>query len=718
MQRLLALVLTGLTLCAAGLADAQVEQSQTPMTRPTLNFFGLPGLIDTPTATALSDGMLGVTASRFADQTRVTLAFQVLPRVTATFRYAILGGGFTPDDSPPAQQYYYDRSFDIHWLALPEGGWWPALGVGIRDLVGTGIYGSEYLVATRHFGADDQLAVTAGLGWGRLGQRNPLGQPFGARPPIDFGRGGSVDFGQFFRGDAAFFGGLEWQATDRLRLQVEYSPDLYRAEVADGLFRLDSPINLGASYRVGNNGTLGLHYLYGTTLALSYNALIDPRRPAANTLVTAAPNPVVPRPRQSTAYSTAWTAQPDGPAILRDNIMRLMAEDGLEFVGLALEAERAVLRVRNTRFQFESMALGRAMRILSITMPPSVEVFEVVFVVEGMDVSRIRMTRSDIEAQEHAPDGAAQILERARIEDATRVRDPGLIDIRAPEAGVTWGIAPYVETQLFDPSAPVRADLGLRADASYSFGSGFVAEGELRARLTGTLDEARQVAGPVASPTAPFPVRTDAYRYLQESDVRLQHLTLSHYGRPARNLYSRVSLGYLERMFAGLSTELLWRPVDSRIGIGVEVNHVRQRAFDGGLGLRDYDITMGHVSAYVDLGENFEAQVDTGRYLAGDYGATLRLSRVFGNGWRLGAFATLTDVSFEDFGEGSFDKGITLEIPLGYIVGSSTREQGGTVLRPLLRDGGATLNLRGRLNALVTDYHRTRLHDTGGMIWR
>ncbi|MBF9059665.1 YjbH domain-containing protein [Rhodobacterales bacterium HKCCSP123] len=718
MMRLPALVAIGLMLTAVSAARAQVEPPRTLATAPSLNYFGLPGLIDTPTAAAMPDGVLGLTLGHFSDQSRITLAFQVLPRVTATLRYAIVGGGFTLGGSQPDQDYYYDRSFDIHWRAIDEGGWWPAVAIGIRDIVGTGLYGSEYIVATRHFGARDQLAVTAGVGWGRLVQRDPAGQPFGTRPPIDSGQGGSVDFDQFFRGDAAVFGGLEWQATDRLRLQVEYSSDLYLEEQADGLLSIDSPFNIGATYRAGRNGTLALHYLYGNTIGLSYSLVLDPNRPAANTLVVAAPNPVAPRTARREAYSTGWTAQPDGPVILRDNVARLMQEDGLELVGLSLDAHRAVLRIRNTGFQFESMALGRALRILSITMPHSVELFEVVFVVEGMDVSRVRIARGDVEALEHAPDGADEVFARAGIEDARRVRDPGLIEIAEPGERLSWGLAPYVETVLFDPSAPVRGDLGLRAEARYAFGSGFVAEGEIRVRMLGNLDESQQVDGPVNSPTAPYPVRTDAYLYNRESDARIERLTFSHYGRPGPNLYSRMTLGYLERMYAGLSTELLWRPVDSRLGIGLEVNHVWQRDFDGGFGLRDYSVTMGHLSAYYDLGEDYRAQLDIGRYLAGDLGATLSLERVFDNGWRVGAFATLTDVSFEDFGEGSFDKGITLEIPVGSIAGQATRRTLGTTLRPLLRDGGATLNVEGRLNALVSDYHGTRLEDTRGMVWR
>ena len=53
-----------------------------------------------------------------------------------------------------------------------------------------------------------------------------------------------------------------------------------------------------------------------------------------------------------------------------------------------------------------------------------------------------------------------------------------------------------------------------------------------------------------------------------------------------------------------------------------------------------------------------------GRYLAGDDGITIDFSKRFKNGFKLGAFATFTDVSSEDFGEGSFDKGIYVAIPL------------------------------------------------------
>ena len=48
--------------------------------------------------------------------------------------------------------------------------------------------------------------------------------------------------------------------------------------------------------------------------------------------------------------------------------------------------------------------------------------------------------------------------------------------------------------------------------------------------------------------------------------------------------------------------------------------------------------------------------------------ATFSLSRTFNNGWEIGAYATITDVEFSTYGEGSFEKGITLKAPLSWFI--------------------------------------------------
>jgi hypothetical protein len=158
--------------------------------------------------------------------------------------------------------------------------------------------------------------------------------------------------------------------------------------------------------------------------------------------------------------------------------------------------------------------------------------------------------------------------------------------------------------------------------------------------------------------------------------------------------------------------------VASDFALGVEANYVAKRDYDMLFGFQDYEVATGHVSAYYEWDNGYFGQIDVGRYLAGDWGTTLTLERTFDNGWRVGAFATFTDVSFEDFGEGSFDKGITLTIPIGQITGQPDRDTYSTVLRPVQRDGGARLDVSDRLYDVVHDTHVPELQEGWGRFWR
>ena len=56
-----------------------------------LNAYGMPGLIEMPTALSLPDAQIAATIAGSSSQRMVTLTFQAAPRLTGAFRYA-------PDD--------------------------------------------------------------------------------------------------------------------------------------------------------------------------------------------------------------------------------------------------------------------------------------------------------------------------------------------------------------------------------------------------------------------------------------------------------------------------------------------------------------------------------------------------------------------------------------------------------------------------------------------
>jgi len=54
----------------------------------------------------------------------------------------------------------------------------------------------------------------------------------------------------------------------------------------------------------------------------------------------------------------------------------------------------------------------------------------------------------------------------------------------------------------------------------------------------------------------------------------------------------------------------------------------------------------------------------------------------------------VTNVSAARFGEGSFDKGFNLSVPLDLLYTRHVRSSVGVEYRPLIRDGGAQLHIR------------------------
>lgn len=678
--------------------------------RPSLSFSGVPGIIDMPSGEAMRDGIVTVTAAYFGTQYRTTLSFQITPRISGSYRFSSTRN-WSDVINTDGYDTYNDRSFDLRFLLLEEGKYLPSVTLGLQDFVGTGLFSAEYIAATKTFG--DRVKVTAGLGWGRLGSYNDIGS-FGTRPPIDVGLGGTPSTDHFFRGPFAPFAGVEWKVNDRWTVKAEYSSDAYAEESGRrGTFDRASPFNFGVEYQRGDSLRVGLYSLYGSEIGLSFNIILDPKTRAATGILGPAPAPVGLRPSRAAdpdAYDGGWVTQPDGADLLYANLEKRLAADGIRIEHFSYTANTVHLRIRNTTIDAGPQAIGRAARALSHVMPASVEVFEIVPVVRGMGTSQVTIRRSDLEALEHAPGNDALLRERVTIADAGP----------APEGGLGWGdaypdfswrISPAVRV-----SEPLRGDAGLRLTARYEISPGLLLSGVVYKRLADNFDK---ITRPPEGSLLP-PVRSDIRKYVLNSDPAIERLTLAWYAKPADNLYSRVTVGYLERMHAGISGELLWKPADSRLALGAELNYTKQRDTDGMLGFGEYDygIATGHVSAYYDLGNGFLGQIDVGRYLAGDVGATLTIDREFGNGAKIGAFATFTSASATEFGEGSFDKGIRVTIPMNWILGQPSRGEMSTVLRPLQRDGGARVDVEGRLYDSIRDYHLGRLDSQWGRAWR
>ena len=707
---------------AAGHAD--------PMIGAVMNSYGLPGAIDTPTAEMLPDATLGATINHSDLARRNTLVFQALPRLTVALRYAKI------DSLQQRRGHIWDRSFDLRYQFLDEDpeGWRPAVAVGLQDFMGTGIYSAEYIVASKTI--NPRLRVSAGLGWGRLASVGSIGN-IGNRPPPDEAEGGKPNADQWFRGDVAPFLNASWKATDKLSLMAEYSGDNYACETGDrdacpreawvsDSDELKNRINLGFSYAIGQNYSIGGYVLGGKQFGLNMTVAMNPRQAAFPSGVHKAPAPVRPRVAQSAdpeGWSGAWSADPTAQPAIQKALGDALAKEGQILESMALDATRAEVRIRNTRYIQQAEAVGRTARLMTRALPPSVETLVITSSAGGLPTSSVTLRRSDVERLENTEAGQianASVMTSADPRPANLVLTPELFP------RFRWGLKPYVQTSIFDPDEPFRYELGAELTGEYEMTPGLVLSGTLRQRVLGTTKqeapgdmtvEEYEALDSDYNGNVPR-VRSDGRMYAGNKSPTIPQLTLAWYAKPTPDIYSRVTVGLLERAFGGVSTEVLWWPSNSALALGAEVNRVRKRDFRDVFGFRDYEVTTGHVSAYYEFSNGISAQLDVGQYLAGDKGATFTLSREFANGWRVGAWVTKTDMSADEFGEGSFDKGVTVSIPLGWATGQPSMRMVGGDIRSLSRDGGSKLRVNGRLHEKVRDSQSGQMYQGWGRFWR
>ncbi|WP_439333855.1 YjbH domain-containing protein [Vibrio agarilyticus] len=222
-------------------------------------------------------------------------------------------------------------------------------------------------------------------------------------------------------------------------------------------------------------------------------------------------------------------------------------------------------------------------------------------------------------------------------------------------------------------------------------------------------------------------VRTLFRAYVHDNPVRLSNLQLTWFGQPSENLFTQVYGGYLETMFAGVGGEVLYRQANSNWAFGIDWNLVSQRQVDSWLktyrepffyydGYNANNCAPGNVScqAYVlDEGHTGQAsvyylpkwqwlegsrfQVSAGKFLGGDNGLRVDFAKRFDSGMIVGAYATKTDLTTEEYGEGSYNKGFYVSIPFDMLTIKPSVNRGTIAWQPITRDGGQTLNRKYKL---------------------
>ena len=677
-----------------------VPLSSAPVdTATTASDWGNLGLLQTPSARMASAGALRVTFSGAYPYTHGTVMLQPLDWLEAGFRYTDVANRlYGPDIA--GDQSYKDKSVDVKLRLREESARGPQLALGFRDIGGTGLFASEYLVANKRWGNWD---ASLGLGWGYLGARGSiaaplafLGDAYKSRAPGKSYAAGQENSQSFFHGDAAPFGGVQWQTDDaRWVLKAELDGNGYQRQPQDNNQPVSSPFNVGLVYRYsptvdlsagwerGNTAMFGLT-LHTAFATLHTPKLLDPRLPPVSPYVV------------QTAPSAQWSTVADEVAQHTGwNVLELQQRDST--LTLVTESDGSL---------YAQEQVDRATTVLHRHAPASAKRFVMQLQQVGLGLARVDIDRAEWVAQRTQAQPPSLRLPAQHTTPTLALHaplappEPG--DYRKPQAAelsLSWG--PSYNQIIGGPDGFWLYEAGVHGGLEWRLNPGTWVSADAKLRLLDNYQNFK-FDGPSNLPR----VRTDQRQYVTTARATLPLLQITHVQELGANQYASVYAGMLEPMYAGVGAEWLYRPWRSPLAFGVDVNSVRQRAFAQDLALRDYAVNTGHATLYWDTGwHGVQANLMLGQYLAGDRGATVNVKRMFPNGVAMGAWATKTNVSAEQFGEGSFDKGIYVNVPFDLMFPKTSADVAQFAWDPLTRDGGA------RLSRSVALYDLTNLRD-------
>lgn len=671
--------------------------------RYTQSDFGGVGLLQTPTARMAPTGELSFNANRTDPNSRYSFSLQPLDWLEGTFRYTSVSNRPYGPKELSGSQSNKDKAVDFKIRLWKESYWAPEIALGFRDVGGTGLFSSEYFVADKRY---KDLDFSLGIAWGYLGNRgdfrNPLsvlGDNFNNRRETT--SAGDVNTNMYFKGPPSLFGGVSYQTPwAPLSIKLEYEGNDYKHEPQNNNQIQDSPINIGAVYKLSDSVDLSVGWergntaLFGITLHTNFVSRKAPTKtfdPPAQPLPTQ--EPVTP------LTEVDWA----------EVSKQLDKNAGYKVERISQRDSELTVYGEQSKYFYSAKAVGRASRILDNNANSDIQWFNLVNKRYNMPIEETSVPRSTFRDVVNNEQDLINLHRTTEVNPATPRIEKTLFQ-QKPDP-FTYGFGLGYQQNIGGPDGFLLYQVSAYAEGQYRFTPGTWASGGISANLLNNYDKFKYDA-----PSGLPRVRTDVRKYVTTSDVTVPALQLNQARQLDQDLYGMVYGGYLEPMYAGVGGELLYRPMGERWSIGADLNYVRQRDFEQDFGLRDYRTITGHITAYTKLPFDLEAAVSVGRYLARDWGTTIDISREFSNGVKFGGWVTRTNVSSEEYGEGSFDKGIYISIPFDEMMSVSTMSRASIAWAPLTRDGGAMLHRQYSLHTMTDGRNRDAFYENFGKI--
>ncbi|HAS6977545.1 YjbH domain-containing protein [Vibrio parahaemolyticus] len=702
-----------LSLMGPALVWAQDMPFEAPSLQPSQSDFGGVGLMQMPTGRMAPEGEFNFSVTGSDEYLFYNVTLQLMPWLETTIRYTRVHDLPYSSSFPDVDNEYTDKGIDFKFRLWEESEYMPEIALGVRDFAGTGLFDAEFIAATKRY-SNSKLGTfdfTLGMGWGYLGTRDTVTNPFCKasdkfcdRPSEFLSTGGTTNFDRAFKGPAALFGGIEYQTLHKpLRFKLEYDGNDYSTDYPVVQAGVDmtphTPWNFGVLYRLGM-ADFRLSYergdtlVAGLTLNTNFNDMPSFWRDT--------PTPEIEDNQPEELSDVDW-------ARVTENLDKIA---GYQNTRIYVDDNTVTVVGEQKKYRDRTEAHEKAAAVLHNEMPDDIDTYAI------NERSRGLVGEQTIISKEKYRDFAQVNYLNPKIEDATSRTSakPTGESVYDGFERFDWGFAPKLVQTLGNAEDFYLFSVGLSGNASYWLTDNLEIGGSLYWDWYNNYDKFIYVTPPDGT-TVPR-VRTMFRAYQNEHAVTMSNLQLTWFQEYSNTMEQQFYAGYLESMFAGVGTEFLYRPHGANWAIGADVNVISQRDPQSYFGVYDQKWQnvpeYGHPFQVIDKGftgfvsgyyypqwdflQDLMIQVDVGQFLAGDVGTQINVSKQFKSGVIAGAFASFTDLSADEFGEGSFTKGFYLSIPFDIMTVKPSNNRANFSWQPLTRDGGQKL---GRKYSLI-----------------
>ncbi|EKB1992523.1 YjbH domain-containing protein [Vibrio parahaemolyticus] len=702
-----------LSLMGPALVWAQDMPFEAPSLQPSQSDFGGVGLMQMPTGRMAPEGEFNFSVTGSDEYLFYNVTLQLMPWLETTIRYTRVHDLPYSSSFPDVDNEYTDKGIDFKFRLWEESEYMPEIALGVRDFAGTGLFDAEFIAATKRY-SNSKLGTfdfTLGMGWGYLGTRDNITNPFCKasekfceRSEEFLDSGGTTNFDRAFKGPAALFGGIEYQTLHKpLRFKLEYDGNDYSTDYPVVQAGVDmtphTPWNFGVLYRLGM-ADFRLSYergdtlVAGLTLNTNFNDMPSFWRDT--------PTPEIEDNQPEELSDVDW-------ARVTENLDKIA---GYQNTRIYVDDNTVTVVGEQKKYRDRTEAHEKAAAVLHNEMPDDIDTYAI------NERNRGLVGEQTIISKEKYRDFAQVNYINPKIEDATSRTSakPTGESVYDGFERFDWGFAPKLVQTLGNAEDFYLFSIGLSGNASYWLTDNLEIGGSLYWDWYNNYDKFIYVTPPDGT-TVPR-VRTMFRAYQNEHAVTMSNIQLTWFQEYSNTMDQQFYAGYLESMFAGVGTEFLYRPHGANWAIGADVNVISQRDPQSYFGVYDekwqnvpeyghpFQVIdkgfTGFVSGYYypqwDFLQDLMIQVDVGQFLAGDVGTQINVSKQFKSGVIAGAFASFTDLSADEFGEGSFTKGFYLSIPFDIMTVKPSNNRANFSWQPLTRDGGQKL---GRKYSLI-----------------